>query len=246
MISYRVRRIASLVLAVLLLLATGSTQGLGASSDDARLLRPAHRAAGSVVINEFVASNQSGLQDEDGDYSDWIELYNPTGASVNLAGWSLTDAADNPGKWVFPAVTLPANGYLVVFASDKNRTPPAGQLHTNFRLSASGEYLGLYDNSTPRQVVDEFSPQFPTQYSDISYGLYTTPDTYRYFSYPTPGAINDFASAYLGVVEDVTFQVPRGYYDNSFTVTLQSSTPGASIRYSRTGFAPSPTTGRSM
>jgi len=70
-----------------------------------------------VIINEFVTSNQNGLQDEYGDYPDWIELYNADNHAVNLTGWSLTDDADQIDKWTFPDVTLEAGHYLVVFAS---------------------------------------------------------------------------------------------------------------------------------
>lgn len=199
---------------------------------------PSQHAAqtGQVVINEFLASNQTVLADEDGDYSDWLELYNAGAAPVDLAGWSLTDDEADPGKWVFPARTLAPHAYLVIFASGKDRTPPGGELHTNFSISAGGEYLGLYDGSTPRQVVDEFAPEFPQQYGDISYGRYGAGE-YRYFAVPTPGAANT-TSPYLGVVDDVQYSVPRGYYDDDqFTVTLQSS-PGASIRHSRSGYAP--------
>ena len=112
----------------------------------------------AVVINEFLASNQNGLTDEDGDHSDWLELYNSGAVAIDLTGWSLTDDAANPGKWLFPARTLAPNAYLVIFASGKNRAPPSGELHTSFSLSAAGEYLGLYDSADPRLVVDEAPP----------------------------------------------------------------------------------------
>lgn len=199
--------------------------------------RPQPALTGPVLINEFVASNQNGLADEDGDHSDWVELFNPGAASVDLTGWSLTDDPSNPGRWVFPARTLAPGAYLVIFASGKNRTPPAGELHTNFALSAAGEYIGLYDNGSPRLVADEIAPAFPQQYGDISYGRYGASD-YRYFASPTPGAANS-TTPYFGVVADVTYSLPRGYYyDDQFSVTLQTTTPGASIRHSRTGYAP--------
>lgn len=235
----------SLAVSALLILATALTPPpTTAEPDGNRGVRSAAQVPGSVVINEFVASNQDGLQDEDGDFSDWIELFNPGAAGISLAGWSLSDDPVDPGKWLFPAVTLPANGYLVIFASDKNRAQPPNPLHTNFRLSAAGEYLGLFDGGSPRQAIDQFSPQFPAQYGDISYGRHNTPGEYRYFSHPTPGALNDFASAYVGVAADVSFQYPRGYYDSgAFTVALQTSTPSAAIRHSRTGYAPSASSG---
>ena len=114
------------------------------------------------VINEFMASNSTTLADEDGEFPDWIELRNPDPVAVNLNGWYLTDVATDKIKWQFPAVTIPAGGYLVVFASDKNRRNPAGRLHTNFSLDADGEYLALV-KADGKTVVSEFSPRFPSQ-----------------------------------------------------------------------------------
>jgi hypothetical protein len=126
--------------------------------------------AAAPVISEFLASNSAGLQDGDGDFSDWLEIYNPDTVSVNLDGWHLTDNANNLAKWRFPAVVIPAGGYLVVFASNKNRQVVGQPLHTNFALSADGEYLALVaaDGLT---VVSAFSPKFPAQAQDISYGV---------------------------------------------------------------------------
>lgn len=71
----------------------------------------------TLRINEFMAINQTTLVDEDGDYSDWIEIYNPTSAPVNLQGWALTDDMRIPFKWVFSDLTLEAGDYLILFAS---------------------------------------------------------------------------------------------------------------------------------
>lgn len=122
------------------------------------------------IITEFCASNQNGIKDEDGSRSDWIEIHNPDTTPANLTGWYLTDNAGTKTKWQFPATTLAPNAYLIVFASDKNRRVSGSRLHTNFALSAGGEYLGLIkaDGVT---VASEFSPKFPSQYGDISYGI---------------------------------------------------------------------------
>lgn len=230
------------LLLVLSLLQTAAISPCAASAPVAPGLdsRPVAPSTTSVVLNEFVASNQHGLLDEDGDTSDWIEIYNSGTAAVNLAGWVLTDQSNDP--WLFPTLSLPSNAFVVVFASAKNRSTPGAQLHTNFRLDAAGEYLGLLDSSG--QPVSELSPQFPQQYADVSYGRYNSAGEYRYLAHPTPGALNDTASAYLGVVSDVGFSVPRGYYESGqFTVELQTSTPGATIRHTRTGSAPSSSVG---
>ena len=127
------------------------------------------RAQEKVRINEFMAVNDIGLDDEDRDESDWIEIYNPGTDAVDLGGWYLTDKVNDLRQWAFPEVILAPDAYLVVFASGKNRTDPSGILHTNFKLSGNGEYLGLVrpDGMT---VVSEFFPTYPNQASDVSYG----------------------------------------------------------------------------
>ena len=125
-----------------------------------------------VMISEFLASNVSGITDEDGDHSDWIELKNVGAAPEDLTGWSLTDHRLEPIRWVIPSVTLAAGEELLIFASGKDRAVPGQELHTDFKLSASGEYLGLIgpDGVT---VEAEFAPTFPVQYPDVSYGVGT-------------------------------------------------------------------------
>ncbi len=85
-----------------------------------------------------------------------------------MTGWSLTDDALNLTKWTLPAVSIPANGRLIVFASGKDRTSPQAELHTNFSLSSSGEYLALV-RPDGASLASEFNP-FPAQKADISYG----------------------------------------------------------------------------
>lgn len=125
--------------------------------------------ASALIISEFMASNSGTITDQDGESSDWIELHNNTGDPIHLEGWRLTDNAGDLAKWTLPATNLPAFGYLVVFASGKNRTVPGGELHTNFQLAREGEYLGLI---APNGVVaHEFAPAFPLQRANVSYGV---------------------------------------------------------------------------
>src|SRR5213082_1610838 len=133
-------------------------------------LRPAAHAAGPVIISEFMADNQQTLADEDGSYEDWIEIYNAGSDPVNLGGWYLTDNANELTKWRFPGTNLNASGFLVVFASAKQRDMPGAPLHTNFKLSATGEYLALVqpDGLT---IATEFAPTFPRQVPDVSFGF---------------------------------------------------------------------------
>jgi len=126
--------------------------------------------AAGPIITEFMADNVNGLLDIDGESSDWIEIFNPTAAPVNLAGYHLTDNAADLDLWTFPDVQLNPGAFLVVFASGKDRVDPAAELHTNFRLSLDGEYLALVapDGAT---MQTEFAPAYPAQEEDVSYGV---------------------------------------------------------------------------
>src|ERR1044071_5133361 len=126
-------------------------------------------ARAQVIISEFMASNSNTLADEDGEFSDWIEIHNETAATIDLNAWSLTDDPNDLNKWRFPATNLFANGYLVVFASGKDRAVAGNPLHTSFNLSAAGEYLALV--KPDGTIAFEFSPQFPEQFQDMSYGI---------------------------------------------------------------------------
>ena len=183
-----------------------------------------------VVINEFMAANSKTLHDEDGDSSDWIELYNSGDAAVNLKGYYLSDQTNLLSKWRFPDVTIAANGYLVVFASGKNRTNNPARLHTNFQLSSGGEYLALSD-PTPA-VISEFAPAFPPQQTDVSYGRdRLNPDLVGFFTTPTPGAAN--ATSGAGFAPEVQFSRNSGTFalSSPFALTLSTPSNNAAIYY---------------
>ncbi len=122
------------------------------------------------VITEFLADNSTGLTDEDGANSDWIEIHNPGAAPLDLDGWYLTDSPAALPRWRFPAVTVAPGGFLLVWASGKDRRVPGSPLHANFSLRAAGEYLALVrpDGVT---VEQEFAPEFPSQDPDRSFGV---------------------------------------------------------------------------
>ncbi|HBO50586.1 MAG TPA: hypothetical protein DD471_01275, partial [Planctomycetes bacterium] len=124
-------------------------------------LVPAPGVIADVVITELMADNDGTLADEDGDFSDWLELHNIGTDSVDLDGWLLFDDPDGLG-WRFPSIVLGPDEFVVVFASGKDRSPAGGELHTSFRLDSSGEYLGLYQPDSV-SVAYEFLPGFPPQ-----------------------------------------------------------------------------------
>ena len=117
-----------------------------------------------------MAANSSTLPDETGAFEDWIEIHNVTSSPVNLLNWSLTDSVSVPAKWRFPATNLPPGGYLVLFASGKDRRIAGAPLHTNFKLTASGEYLALVEPDGVT-VATQFAPFFSPQLADISQGF---------------------------------------------------------------------------
>ncbi len=145
-----------------------------------------------VIITEFVAANASGLTDENGDHSDWIEIYNRSYHPVNLAGWSLTDDPHDPNKWSFPDVTLGSHKYLVIFASGKNRNSlePGTALHTNFKLNRETTFLALH-NVFYRRFMDSVVPHKPEQVQDVAFGRKNGDMEFGYLIYPTPGIINN-------------------------------------------------------
>ena len=133
-----------------------------------------------LVINEFMAEScGSSIQDATGEPSDWIEIYNPTIVTINLDGWSLTNDADDLIMWQFPnGLQIKAGEFLIVFASEKTYednpynypyVDSHGYYHTNFKLDESGGYLALV--SPFPTVVHEYSPTYPPQLTDVSYGL---------------------------------------------------------------------------
>lgn len=133
------------------------------------ILPQAVSTAQELMISEFMAANHLGIKDQDGDFSDWIEVYNPGNDPVSIGGWYLTNDANDLTQWEFPDVVISGQSFLRVFASGKNRTAPGQELHTSFKLSRDGEYLALIgpDGVT---IATEFSPAYPRQIGDVSYG----------------------------------------------------------------------------
>ncbi len=148
------------------------------------------------LITEFMADNENGLTDETGlTHPDWIELHNPSAAPVSLLNWALTDNAASLRKWVFPAITLQPGDFLVVFADGKNLRNPASPLHTNFSLSAGGEYLALTrPNGT---IAQDFGPAYPPMKPDESYGFKFASQTLV-----APGAPVKYRNATKGLPAD--------------------------------------------
>ncbi|NDP20500.1 MAG: T9SS type A sorting domain-containing protein [Paludibacter sp.] len=183
-----------------------------------------------IVISEILASNKNSIKDQFGQNSDWIELYNNSTTTINLLNWTLTDDSTQPNKWGFPSVNLAPGQYMIVFASDNNIKEPLPYLHTNFKLTASGEYLALYNNSGI--LVSGIIPGFPQQYEDVSYCL--VDGEYIYINTPTPWAAN---SAELYILPPY-FSTQRGLFSAPFQLSLTCPTTSTTIKYTTNGSAP--------
>ncbi len=192
-------------------------------------------------ISEFLSINGGPIVDEDSEEVDWIEIENTGATTINLDGWHLTDNATDANKWMFPAIEIPAGESLLVFASGKDRRDPAANLHTNFKLSGSGEYLALIepDGTT---VSQEFTPTYPRQYSGISYGIGSGGST-GYFTSPTPGGANAASTISGFVAEPVEFSHNRGFFEAPFDLNLTTTAAGADIYFTTDGSDPSPGNG---
>ncbi len=195
----------------------------------------------TMFINEIMASNAQTIRDGDvedpdegsngGAYSDWIEIYNASTQPIDLTGYTLSDSG---ATWTFPQGIVQARGYLLVWASDKNKVAKDGQLHANFKLSASGEEVVL--KSPNGTIVD--SVTFISLADDQSYGRMTDgASKFEVFSKASPRKANSNGSV---LVKVPVFSKNGGFYTESFDLELTTDTSGAKIYYTTDGSDPVP------
>ena len=182
-----------------------------------------------LIINEVLAANTLTNLDPDFiEFSDWIELYNPSNQDINISNYGLSD--DNqPLQWKFPAGTIvKANDFLLVWADGKDINNKA--LHTNFKLSSKGETVTLADSSGT--VID--SIDFNKQNSDISIA---NQNGSIVFMQPTPGGQNTLQHASKDRSETPQYSHESGFYSNSLSVVLTQSN-NAEIYFTTDGSIP--------
>jgi len=188
----------------------------------------------NVVVNEIMASNATILADEDGDYSDWIELYNPSDNPVDITGYGLSDNSGKPFKWIFPETVINPKEFLIVFASGKDRKETC---HTGFKIDKEGEPVLL--TKANGILVDFVAPSpIPT---DISWGR--QPDgtgNWYYFQKPTPGSPND-EQAFTGMSPEPRFSTPGGFYGSEQSIQFSVTESGVTVYYTTDGSVPDAT-----
>lgn len=184
----------------------------------------------TLVINELMSSNSAFVFDEDGEDSDWIEVYNTTNDVIDLLGYFLSDDDGNPQRWAFPDTLIQPKQFLLVFASGKNRASAGKEMHTNFSIKASGEpvlisHLGVVVHRMPPISLE----------TNTSYGLENDGRApFVVFYEPTPGASNNQAP----IAASVSFSKPGGIYQNTFALSIFCDSDQASIYYTTNGSSP--------
>jgi len=181
-------------------------------------------SAQSILINELMSSNKNFIIDFEGDYPDWIEIYNTSSTEINLVGYFLTDK-ENEEKWSFPDVSIEAAGYLVVFASGKD-VVSQGEIHTNFKLDSDGESVYLYNQEF--QIVDHL--KFGKIPSDVSFGR-VCDNTDLVAFYNTPSFQLSNCDSEFNVSDVVSFSVKEGFYEEEINLQLDCNIPNAEIFY---------------
>jgi hypothetical protein len=181
------------------------------------------RAPVPVFINEWMAGNSGAVRDPaDGDFDDWFELYNASSNPVDLSGYKLTDLLSNSNKFTIPdGFVIPPRGFLLVWADEEeSQTVVGGDLHVNFRLSAGGEEIGLFEPRGAR--VDAIT--FSGQTNNVSQGRFpdSAPAPYPFMVSFTPGAPNALSAPALEFL-DITVSA------TSATLTWRAQ-PGRTYR----------------
>ncbi len=186
----------------------------------------------NIIINEICAKSKSSLKDSDGDYPDWIELYNPSDSAVSLSGCGLSDDPENPLKWVFPSVNIQPKGRLVVFCSDKNTTEK--ELHTSFKISSGNELITLC--SPKGEVID--SVVISESDEDVTFGRYPEGSSSFKLLSATPGRSNDESKSNReAALASPVFSRESGFYGEKFSLSI-SAQPGCTIYYTTDGSDP--------
>lgn len=187
----------------------------------------------SVVLNEIVSANINIIADEEGDNSDWIELFNSGAESVDITNWGLSDKKSNPLKWRFPDISIQPNEFLLIFASGKDKASN-GYLHTNFKISSSGEMVMLSDSNG--NIIDSiYVNEMP---SNLSFGR--IPDggiDWKILNEPSPQSEN-INNIFTQMCEKPIISETGGFYTNSVTIEISNQSLGAKIYYSIDGSEP--------
>ena len=187
--------------------------------------------AQNIVINEIMSSNGNTIEDDFGDYSDWIELYNNSSQAININQWNLSDVVNELDKWQFPDTTILPTGYLLIFCSDRDTL--SDYLHLNFKLKSSGETIILSDEN--ENIIDQYS--HVSLSNNISYGRKTDGSIEKSnFYVSSPG----FSNSNNIELNEISFSHDAGFYGNNIELSLIAQNATGQIYYTLNGNEPNP------
>jgi hypothetical protein len=193
-----------------------------------------------IVINEYCCSNLDKFPDNYGEYEDYIELYNTSANTVTLSGYYVSDNPNIPTKWLIPAgVTINPNGFKKVWCSGRDELS-AGNLHSNFRLTQTKVPAETICIADPSGIIID---QRTLEITQLNHSRGRTTDgssSWSVFTNPTPGTSNNTSMAYAGYTLRPAMNVPAGFYSSAVNVTISSTEPGVTIRYTTDGNEPNP------
>ena len=187
--------------------------------------------AQNIVINEVMTCNGSAVEDDFGEYTDWIELYNNSSQAINLNQWNLSDDEDDIDKWQFPDTTIFPNDFILVFCSGRDTL--SFYLHASFKLNSSVEPVILSDEN--EDIIDQYSSVSLS--NNISYGRIedgSEEKTYFYISSPGFSNSNSFE------LNEVLFSHNAGFYDSNIELSIYSQSGNGQIYFTLNGNEPSP------
>lgn len=197
-----------------------------------------HSAKSQVVINEYSASNLNLIADYAGKFSDYVELYNTSGTAVNLTGYHLSDDVNNLTRWTFPAaVSVPANGRLMVYCSGDDVVISATEVHTNFHLTQCHNNMIIL--SDPSSTILDSLTMLRTLKNNSRGRTSDGATTWGVFLVPTPNAPN--SNAFVAYADRPVMSVAPGFYAATQNVALSTTQPNITIRYTTNGTVPTAT-----
>lgn len=204
------------------------------------LLNNSHADKGyDLVINEAMADNRNSIRDEEGDFEDWIEIYNKGDKAINLNGFGLSNDSKQPFLWTFPDMIIEPKAFLIVWISGKNIYEPGASIHTSFKLKSKDRVLIL--TSSNKSWSDIFA--FEAMGENISYGRVPDGSSKLYgFDEGTPGSANISEILDEGTqakrLNNPVFSHNGGFYTQDFALNIMSKDANAEIYYTLDGSIP--------
>lgn len=192
-----------------------------------------------LVINEIMANNRNSIKDDEGDFEDWIEIYNKGDTAINLEGFGLSKSSKQPFYWTFPDITIEPQSFIVIWASGKDKKDSEDGLHTNFTLKNKDRYIIL---TAPDKRWNDIIILEPMG-ENISYGRLPDGSSDFYgFDEGTPGEPNEGETLTKGPsterLEKTIFSHIGGFYTEGFDLSLETVNAGARIYYTLDGSIP--------